>query len=174
MTKPPHTGTQQPGNHPLPAVSGISSFRPAQVSFFIGLFRLLQPLLVPLSEVRQGRLWLAPDMFLSHISPQGECWLSPVQQGDEHRGRSTPWHWAEQEAPTLGHILAELGLAAGTSVPRPLCSGNTGSCRSPWKVPWQQTPIPSLFLSPTMPRGTAEGSGCLELSLFLNPPLHHL
>lgn len=175
MTKPPHTGTQQPGSHPLPAVSGISSFLTAQVSFFNGSFILLCPLLVPPFEVRQGRVWLALDIYFHPISTLRVSVGCPLCSW---RGQTCqqehPWHWAEQEAPTLGQILAEVGLAAGTSEPCPLCSGNTGSCRSPWKVPWQQTPIPSLFLSPTMPRGTAEGSGCLELSLFLNSPLHHL
>lgn len=37
------------------------------------------PLFVPSSKVRQGRIWLALDVFSSHISPQGECWLSPAQ-----------------------------------------------------------------------------------------------
>lgn len=40
---------------------------------------LLCPLLVLPSEARQGRVWLALDIFSSHISPQGECWLFPVQ-----------------------------------------------------------------------------------------------
>lgn len=167
MTKPPHTGTKQPGSHPLPAVPGISSFFPDQVSFVMApscLFLYLPP---RLGRAGFGWLW----MYFHPVSALKVSVGCPLHSW---RGQEHPWHWAEQEAPTLRQILAELGLAAGTSVSCPLCSGNTGSCRSPWKVPWQQTPIPSLFLSPTMPRGTAEGSGYSKLSLFLNLPLHYL
>lgn len=93
--------------------------------------------------------------------------------------------WAKQEVTCLlllGTSLQSGDWQPGTSVPCPLCNrcttlpctGATGSCWSPWEVPRQQTPTPSPLLSPTVPRGTAEGSSHIEPSLFLNPPLRHL
>lgn len=174
MTKSPHTGTQQPGSHPsLQSQESHSSFQPRYHSLMAPScsFALF---LVPPSKVREGRVWLALDIFLSLSALKVSVGCPLCSWRGQTSQQEHPWHWAEQDAPTFGQILAELGLAAGTSGPCLLCSGNSGSCRNPWKVPWQQTPIPSRFLSPSMPRGTAGGSGCLELSLFLNPPLHHL
>lgn len=148
MTKPPHTGTQQPGNHPLPAVSGISSFLPAQVSFFIGLFRLLQPLIVPPSKVRQGRLWLAPDMFLSHISPQGECWLSPVQQGDEHPGRSTPGTGQNRRLLLSGISLQSWGWQQGPQCPVLCAVGTLDHAGALGKCPGSRHPSPPFSCPP--------------------------
>lgn len=141
MTKPPHTGTQQPGSHPLPAVSGISFFLPAQVSFFIGSFMLLCPLLVAPSEVRQGRVWLALDVFSAHISPQGECWLFPVQLGNKHPGRSTRGTGQSRRLLLSRSSLQSWGCQQGSQCPVPVH----------WEQWFMQEPLESALAAATHP-----------------------
>lgn len=78
----------------------------------------------------------------------------------------------------LGHILAELGLATRDlsalspvqSLHHTALQGGTGSCTSPWKMAWQQSPVLLPFPLPHHAMRYCRGKQpCRAITIFKSP-----